>query len=881
MSRRERKQQTTGDTILSRGIIAILLVILAVIIGLSFFEKSGTIGIILNEYVLAFLFGKIRYVTPGVLAMFAWFLIQDRKYNYRSTHTLGALLFFLSLSSIMHIGFITTDMWTQSLEGNGGGVFGMLAWPLKTYLGSIASVVLLIGLTLISLILMFNTTITHIVMVNQTMLRALGWAGKTVVTTFKTVFVKSDATISGTDEEEVEEEIETMPRTSLFTKKSLSYNSSEKDTDETDEEEEEDEEEEKPMPIRHDAPRAPIAAAQKTDENGIPAWQQNVIIRDLPPIGILSGKKSKPTSGDIDANKKIIDDTLREFGIDVEMEEVRVGPTVTQYSLKPNKGVKLSRITGLSNDLAMALAAHPIRIEAPIPGKALVGIEVPNQKTAVVTFRELLESKEFQERQHNMMVALGRDVGGKVWFADLPRMPHLLIAGATGSGKTVCMNTIIMSLLYQNTAETLRMIMVDPKRVELTNYNGIPHLLTPVITNTSKTVNALKWTISEMERRFEVLSKVGSRDIGSYNKKKPHDKLPYIVFIIDELADLMATAANDVEAGIIRIAQMARAVGIHLIVATQRPSVDVITGLMKANIPGRIAFSVASVVDSRTILDSPGAEKLLGRGDMLLSTAELSKPVRIQGAYIGEDEMARVVEHLRGDEEPTYDESIVEKAGQQSMFGGPDDDQDPLFADAKEAIMESGKASASYLQRRLRVGYARAARLLDELEQAGIIGPGDGAKPRDILMTKDQAYATMNAGQHLNVYKESIPVPLKKVQEQWPHAEEGEDIATKGMVAKEILTHNPIWDSLPQPSVETDEEEEDDSEEMIDDDDASTEYRDIDENAVHAEKNDTPQEDTPEDSDEPEEDITEEDEEDIEDDEETKDKPSAKTTFYY
>lgn len=875
MARRERQHQNSGDTILSRGILAILLVILAIIIALSFFQNAGTIGIILNEYILAFLFGSIRYTTPVVLALFAWFLIQDRKYNYRSTHTLGAPLFFLSLSSIMHIGFETGDMWVEALDGHGGGVFGMLAWPLKTYLGSIASVVLLIGLTLISVILMFNTAITHVVMVNQGMIRALGWAGRTVVATFKAVFVKSDSKIALDQEEEteVEEEVDNKPHRPLFAKKQIS----EEDDEEEETEEEHNKDDESPMSIRHDAPRAPATANQK-EEGGVPAWQQNVIIRDLPPIGILSGKKSKPTSGDIEANKAIIHDTLQEFGIDVEMEEIRVGPTVTQYAMKPNRGVKLSRIMSLTNDLALALAAHPIRIEAPIPGKALVGIEVPNQKTAMVTFRELLESKEFQERQHNMMVALGRDVGGKVWFADLPRMPHLLIAGATGSGKTVCMNTIIMSLLYQNTAETLRMIMVDPKRVELTNYNGIPHLLTPVITNTSKTVNALKWMISEMERRFEVLSKVGSRDIASYNKKRPHDKLPYIVFIIDELADLMATAANDVEAGIIRIAQMARAVGIHLIVATQRPSVDVITGLMKANIPGRIAFSVASVVDSRTILDCPGADKLLGRGDMLLSTAELSKPVRIQGAYIGEDEMARVVEHLKGDEEPTYDDSIVEKTGQQSIFGGPEDDQDQLFHEAKDAILESGKASASYLQRRLRVGYARAARLLDELEQAGIIGPGDGAKPRDILVTKDEANATMNAGQHLNVYKDSIPTPLKKIQEEWPHGEDSEIGGSQAPVKKEKVTHNPFWDALPEPEDNEDEEEkeQEENEEGVPEE-FDTDYRDIDENALHNEK--SPHQEIAKAPDQDEEIIEEENIDDEEDEE--KEKPSTKTTFYY
>jgi S-DNA-T family DNA segregation ATPase FtsK/SpoIIIE len=490
-------------------------------------------------------------------------------------------------------------------------------------------------------------------------------------------------------------------------------------------------------------------------------WSKRVIIKNLPPLDILVDKKSKPTSGDVKGNAEIIRSTLREFGIDVDMGEVRIGPTVTQYSFKPSKGVKLSRITTLSNDLALALAAHPIRIEAPIPGQALVGIEVPNQKTAMVSFRELLESKEFKNRPHNLSVALGKDVGGKVWFADLPRMPHLLIAGATGSGKTVCVNTIIMSLLFENTAETLRLIMVDPKRVELTLYNGIPHLLTPVITNTQQTINALKWSIGEMERRFELLASVGSRDITSYNGKHPDKKIPHIVFIIDELADLMATAANEIESGIIRLAQMARAVGIHLIVATQRPSVDVITGLMKANIPGRIAFSVASLIDSRTILDSAGAEKLLGRGDMLFQTAELGKPVRIQGAFISEDEMKDVVDYLRGDEEPEYDESIVsqQKGGTINLFGGPTDDQDSLFEDAKKEVITSGKASTSFLQRRLKIGYSRAARLIDELEEAGVIGAGSGAKPREILMTKDELHGTMSAGGKMNVFKAPHPIP--------------------------------------------------------------------------------------------------------------------------
>ena len=561
-----------------------------------------------------------------------------------------------------------------------------------------------------------------------------------------------------TDDEDEEEEEPERNRRNMFSDVSVPlkqtlFKKSPRAT-EPEEDEELEEEEEAPRKV---APKVIMGGSEVISPLSTPEWQKNVVIKDLPPIELLQNKKDKPTSGDIEANAEIISDTFHQFNIDVEMSEVRVGPSVTQYTLKPAKGVKLSRITGLSNDLALALAAHPIRIEAPIPGKPLVGIEVPNHKAAMVTIREILESVEFHNRKHNMMIALGKDVGGRAWFADLPRMPHLLIAGSTGSGKTVCMNTIILSLLYQNTAEDLRMIMVDPKRVELTLYNGIPHLLTPVITNAAKTVNALKWTIGEMDRRFEILAQAGNRDIGTYNISHPSHKLPYIVFIIDELADLMATAAGDVEAGIIRLAQMARAVGIHLIVATQRPSVDVITGLMKANIPARIAFSVASLMDSRTILDTPGAEKLLGRGDMLFQTAELSKPVRLQGAFVSEEELKKIADHLKGDEEPVYDNTITEKnaagsGGSDGMGGG---DQDALFDEAKNAILEAGKASASFLQRRLKVGYARAARLLDELEAAGIIGPGEGAKPRDILVNEVEIEENdFPHGGNLNVYKE-------------------------------------------------------------------------------------------------------------------------------
>ena len=725
------RRHSSFDPTLSRGVIAIILVITGSIVILSFFHKAGPLGVVLDEWLLSFLFGRLRYALPAILLILSWFLLRPIDYQYRSTHIIGAGLFFLSVASLIHLRLPAASMWGEAIQGHGGGVFGMLAWPLKTYLGLIASYIVLVGLIMMSVILIFHTYIALILKLFKSITEGFKRFGKNLnlvkENILSTVHEEQRLPESWTNNEEDEEE-EPFPQSRKFFAKHI--DSEEIKDNETDEE----------KTTQENTANEVNISRSETDT--VTTWSKPVIIRALPPLSLLSDKRGKPTSGDIEVNAEIIANTLREFGIDVTMGEVRVGPTVTQYALKPSKGVKLSRITSLANDLSLALAAHPIRIEAPIPGQSLVGIEVPNQKAAMVTFKELLESEVFNKRSHNLMIALGKDVAGKVWFGDLSKMPHLLIAGATGSGKTVCINTIIMSLLYQNTAETLRFIMVDPKRVELPLYNGIPHLLTPVITNTHKTINALRWTISEMDRRFDVLSRTGSRDIASYNRKYPNQKLPQIIFVIDELADLMATAANDVEAGIIRLAQMARAVGIYLILATQRPSVDVITGLMKANIPARIAFSVASLIDSRTILDMPGAEKLLGRGDMLFATAELGKPIRIQGAFISEEEANQVVAYLQGGEEPVYDDTITAKPGGNNgtlnMFGGPSDNLDPLFADAKQTIIEAGKASASLLQRRLKIGYARAARILDELEAAGIIGPADGAKPRDILLTTQE-----------------------------------------------------------------------------------------------------------------------------------------------
>jgi len=460
-----------------------------------------------------------------------------------------------------------------------------------------------------------------------------------------------------------------------------------------------------------------------------------------PPLSLLNASTEKPTTGDLRANANIIKRTLESFGIPVEMGEVNIGPKVTRYTLKPAEGMKLSRIIALHQDIALALAAHPIRIEAPIPGKSLVGIEVPNKAAAVVRLGSLMAYPEFQ-KSGPLGFIIGRDVTGEPIFADIEKMPHLLIAGATGSGKSVMIHSLIVSLLYKNSPETLRMAMIDPKRVELTMYDGIPHLIAPVITENKKAMSVFRWAIKEMEHRYELLQKAGSRDIKSYNANGGKDNpLPYLAIVIDELADLMTSYGREVEGSIVRLAQMARATGLHLILSTQRPSVEIITGLIKANITSRIALQVASQIDSRTILDTSGAEKLLGGGDLLFTSAEISKPKRIQGAYLSEDETRAVASFIRDNNKELAEESS-EFMGEEPASPGAmnpfeeylEGDDDELYEEALEVIRSAGKASASLLQRRLKVGYARAARLLDLMEAKGVIGPGEGAKPREVYI---------------------------------------------------------------------------------------------------------------------------------------------------
>lgn len=502
----------------------------------------------------------------------------------------------------------------------------------------------------------------------------------------------------------------------------------------------------------------------------------------LPSVDLLNEDQEEAVTGDINASATIIKRTLSNFGIDVEMGEVSIGPTVTQFTLRPAVGVKLSRIGALNPDLSLALAAHPIRIEAPIPGKSLVGIEVPNKKVAIIGLHNMFDSEEFKKSKYFLPLALGRDVAGAPIFAGLEKMPHLLVAGATGTGKSVAINAIILSLLYKHSPNALKLILIDPKRVELTLYNDIPHLITPVITDNKKVIGALKWAIGEMDRRYEQLSKVGSKDMFSYNAKmtdKSEPIMPAIVIVIDELADLMATYGRDVEAAIVRLAQMSRAVGIHLILSTQRPSVEVITGLIKANITSRIALAVPSQIDSRTILDMPGAEKLLGKGDMLFLSGDTAKPRRVQGALVTETEVHDVVKFIKeqGDQlEVSNEQSMQVDFNAPSTSGGfadgDNDTEDDMYPDAKLVVMEAGKASASLLQRRLRVGYARAARLLDILEDKGIIGPGDGAKPREVYIKADGGAS--NDMQHAGISSASMAPSPELISADTPESEHEE-----------------------------------------------------------------------------------------------------------
>lgn len=672
----------------SGGIIVFLI---AIIVSLSFFEKAGIAGEFIFK-ILSLLVGKVIFLLPLVLVLagFVFFFTQYKKFFWPLL--LAGFLLVIGISGIAH---------SFSPASREGGWLGYLvALPLLEFFGDLVAKIIFVGIISIGGLIFWH-------LLKQPVQRdALGEEVKKEPSLIRKFFTPKF-------------EVKEIPHTSQIPKDAKAQKEGMLE------------------------PKAKMAsAASSLDEYPVP------------PLELLDPDKGQPTAGDVRQNSAIIKKTLESFEIPVEMSEVNIGPTVTQYTLKPADGIKLSKITTLSNDLALALASHPIRIEAPVPGKSLVGIEVPNKGRTIVRLRYLMQHPLFQNANSNLTLCMGRDVSGTPVFTDLARMPHLLVAGATGTGKTIFLNDLLISLIYRNSPKFLKFILVDPKRVELTVYNDLPHLLTPVIYDAQKTVNALNWLTGEMERRFEIMAQQKARDIIGYNAiaNKTHEveTMPYIVVMIDELADLMAARGRDIEARIVRLAQMARAVGIHLIVATQRPSVEVITGLIKANITSRVTFQVASQVDSRTVIDTAGAEKLLGAGDLLYISADVVKPKRVQGPYISEKEVKRVVNWIKSKTQKVNEESPLQEEIENGLSkeleknlelpegdmrgGGAFDNDDPLLEEAKRVVTEAKKASASLLQRRLRIGYARAARLLDFLEEGNVIGPADGSKPREILV---------------------------------------------------------------------------------------------------------------------------------------------------
>lgn len=715
----------------SIGIVIVFAFGLISLLGL--FNLSGRSGVFLSHW-LSLIFGFGKWLVPLVLLFWGILLVRNKTVDVKPSDYLGLFLLFISYQTLFHFFLKEADWLSNAQAGLGGGYIGYYLSRLFLYaFGFWGGVIILFCLLLVALVIVFNTSLSKLIGRES----FLANFGRTLGNAFRGVFSASSAERAGKGE--AEDTIESTQSEVLASWRKRELAESESDEDAEDK-----------IDSELSAKQANLAQAATSKVQAKLSLPKKKIKIDLP-IELLNHKSGQAVGGDIQRGAALIKRTLENFGIAVEMAETKVGPTVTQYTFKPAEGVKVSRIITLNNDLSLALAAHPIRIEAPIPGQSLVGVEVPNKVKAVVGLREILEDPIFKNRKHNLMIALGKDVSGTVWIYDITRMPHLLVAGATNSGKSVCLNTIIISLLYQNNPDDLRFIMVDPKRVELPVYNGIPHLLTPVITEVSKTINALKWCLNEMERRYDLFNKAGKKNIQSYNADKPEEKLPYIIFIIDELADFMMTSGKEMEAAIIRLAQMSRAVGIHLILATQRPSVDVITGLIKANIPARIAFSVTSLVDSKTILDMSGAEKLLGQGDMLLTTTELSKPKRIQGAYVSDQEINDVINYIKEKSGAVdYLEGVTDRQKVGGVAGvgldGTYGDEDELMSEAQEIIIKAGKASTSLLQRRLSIGYGRAAKILDMLEESGIIGPANGSKPREILISKEQLENMQNQG---------------------------------------------------------------------------------------------------------------------------------------
>ncbi len=778
---KKKKQTATKIDMMIAGLI-ILSILLAVLI----YSKSGFIGKQLNE-VLGGMLGIMEYILPIGTFILGVRIACDNKENISAKLVLFLvmLISFSVVFSVFQISFgelnttkniseIAKDAYQIGILAKGGGALGaIIAVPLVNLLGKVGAIILCIGVAILLIIFTFGINTSEIISSNVDKIKEKRDEKKERRKQYKMELIQDDEIQKSqnrnrTKAKKIFDQINNNPKDDLMENQiKINFGGAALDIEKANEE--------KLSNIRNKTSKksmrkedmqpdvieanlfSTVEKEKESNTKEVLQLEHTIAVEDenyeSPPIEILSKGTKKALKGGTKAltnTASKLQKTLYSFGVSAKVENVSVGPAITRYELKPAQGVRVSKIANLADDIALNLAAETIRIEAPIPGKQAVGIEVPNKERQAVHLREVLESDKYRECDSKTAVALGKDVAGETEIADIAKMPHVLIAGSTGSGKSVCVNTIITSIIYKSKPNEVKFVMIDPKVVELSVYNGIPHLLIPVVTDPKKAAGALAWAVQEMENRYSLFAKKGVRDLKGYNnvidkKEKGVGKLPKIIIIIDELADLMMVAKNDVEDAICRLAQKARAAGMHLVIATQRPSVDVITGLIKANVPSRIAFAVSSQVDSRTILDSVGAEKLLGKGDMLFFPSGAPKPSRVQGAFVSDDEVEKIVDFLKSNGEATYSEDIIESIENSgktekelAQEQAKDDDTDSLLEEAIETVVETGQASTSFIQRRFKVGYARAGRIIDQMEERGIISGYQGSKPRQVLMTLER-----------------------------------------------------------------------------------------------------------------------------------------------
>ena len=787
--RKYKRRKTTKKRASKIDLTIVALIVLSILLCVLLYGKSGVIGIKLNE-ILGGMMGIIKYILPiGIFAISIKIACADNEYI--SSKLIQYAILLISISILVSVYQINTgeltivnknlsdivkDAYLLGAQGSGGGALGaILATPLVNLLGKIGATILCVGIVVMLAVFTFGINMSEII---------------------NNLVEKSEENREERLErkEKLKEEqlkkrqelIENRKKEKQLIKETLNKQALEDDSvgeqikinfggrllEENDNKKRKkyDHKDDDLTPLTKETKNLQIMQPDVIENNlfrqeeekkedktkEVLQLEHAMVIEDenyeYPPIELLGKAPKKALKGgakSLTDTATKLQKTLYSFGVSAKVENVSVGPAITRYELKPAEGVRVSKIANLADDIALNLAAETIRIEAPIPGKQAVGIEVPNKEKESVHLREVLESEEFENNKSKLTVALGKDVAGNIQLADIAKMPHVLIAGSTGSGKSVCINTIITSIIYNSKPSEVKMVMVDPKVVELSVYNGIPHLLIPVVTDPKKAAGALAWAVQEMDNRYNLFATKGVRDLKGYNKaiekEEGMGKLPQIVIIVDELADLMMVAAKDVEEAICRLAQKARAAGMHLVIATQRPSVDVITGLIKANVPSRIAFAVSSQVDSRTILDSVGAEKLLGKGDMLFFPSGAPKPLRVQGAFVSDEEVEKIVDFVKQNGTATYSEDILESIENNNKTEkeliqeqAEDDDTDPFLMDAIDAVVEQGQASTSFIQRRFKVGYARAGRIIDQMEERGIISGYQGSKPREVLITKER-----------------------------------------------------------------------------------------------------------------------------------------------